>query len=86
VGAHVIDVRVGYGTALRAAKETFSAALGGSSTTGATATPLLSGPSNRSCGNSRTTLSSCERPFASTENVFESIKAAALERIAEALP
>jgi Mechanosensitive ion channel len=67
----VIDVRVGYGTALRAAKDTFSAALGGSLTTGATATPLLSGPSNRSCGNSRTTLSSCERRFASTENVFE---------------
>jgi small-conductance mechanosensitive channel len=82
----VIDVRVGYGTDLRAAKETFSAALAEVVDDGRYRDAVLERPAEpfvRELANDAVVLRATVRV---DRDRFESIKAAALERIAEAFP
>jgi moderate conductance mechanosensitive channel len=82
----VIDVRIGYGTDLRAAKQTFAAALAEVVDDGRYRDAVLERPSEpfvRELANDAVVLRATLRV---DRGRLESIKAAALERIAEALP
>jgi moderate conductance mechanosensitive channel len=82
----VIDVRVGYGTDLRATKETFATALREIVDDGRYRDAILERPAEpfvRELANDAVVVRATVRV---ERDRFESIKAAALERIAEALP